>query len=250
MYFCKTGEILINPGDDPRQIVDFMLYINYSKEFCFAMSFDPAFIADLMGAGFLVMSARFADQPENPGESRYLLLPKLHLTRSVLFFPDIRETKTVRRLLKRYELRFDTDFDRILNRCVEVHGNDWLTPPLLESIRLIRERSLRFTLRHPGKPVFTGSYLPVRPVSFGVYRDEKLVAGEFGIIAGKVYTSYSGYRDEDSAGTVQMVLTGNYLQEKGFAFWDLGMPLPYKNRLGAFNVDPPQFVELFRRSVP
>jgi Leu/Phe-tRNA-protein transferase len=222
-----------------------MLFVKYRGEFCFALNFDPAFIAALMGAGFLVMSARLEDQPESSGESRYLLLPKLHLTRSVLFFPAIRETKTVRRLRKRYELRFDADFDRILNRCVEVHGDDWLTPPLLESIRLIRERSLRFVL--PGKSA-AGSCLPIRPVSFGVYRDGELAAGEFGIIAGRVYTSYSGYRDEDSAGTVQLILTGHYLREAGFAFWDLGMPLPYKDRLGALNVASPQFVELFRRA--
>jgi Leu/Phe-tRNA-protein transferase len=64
-----------------------------------------------------------------------------------------------------------------------------------------------------------------------------------------VYTSYSGYRDEDSAGTVQMLLTGRYLRDRGFAFWDLGMPLDYKDRLGAKNLSPEEFVELFRSAV-
>jgi Leu/Phe-tRNA-protein transferase len=89
----------------------------------------------------------------------------------------------------------------------------------------------------------------VRPVSFGLYRDGELAAGEFGVVAGRVYTSYSGYRDEDSAGTVQMILTGRYLRDAGFAFWDLGMPLGYKDRLGARNISPGLFVELFRQAV-
>lgn len=250
LRYTEWGDIFISPKDDPRRIVDAMLYTNYSEEFCLALDFGPVFIANLMAAGFLVMSARFAavpgDRTENPGEGRYLLLPKLHLTRSVLFFPDVRETKTARRLLKRYELRFDTDFDHVLKRCVEVHGDDWLTPPLLESIRAIRRGYL--PLNHDGTGAAAAVYPPVRPVSFGLYRDGEPVAGEFGIITGKVYTSYSGYRDEDSAGTVQMVLTGRFLREAGFAFWDLGMPLPYKDRLGAVNVDPARFVELFRKA--
>jgi Leu/Phe-tRNA-protein transferase len=136
-------------------------------------------------------------------------------------------------MLRRYELRYNNDFDLILEKCVQAHGDSWLTAPLCESIRRIREI--------PG--------CPVRPVSFGVYREGELKAGEFGIEAGRVYTSYSGYHGENSSGTVQMLLTGRYLRDKGFAFWDLGMPLDYKERFGAKNLTPAEFVGLFRRAV-
>jgi Leu/Phe-tRNA-protein transferase len=82
-------------------------------------------------------------------------------------------------------------------------------------------------------------------VSFGLYREGRLVAGEFGVVVGRVYTSYSGYRDEDSAGTVQLVLTGRLLRDSGFAYWDLGMILPYKKRLGARNLSRRRFLDLF-----
>jgi Leu/Phe-tRNA-protein transferase len=85
-------------------------------------------------------------------------------------------------------------------------------------------------------------------VAFGLYREGRLVAGEFGVAAGRVYTSYSGYRDEDSAGTVQMILAGRLLQDLGFAFWDLGMLLPYKERLGAQALERRRFLELFREA--
>jgi Leu/Phe-tRNA-protein transferase len=260
LQYTQSGHLFIRAGDDLDWLVDAMLYTNYNEEFCLAMDFDPPFVAALMAAGFLVMSMDFegpggaddsgeAEEPTAPQESaapgrsatpvqdspsRYLLLPKLHLGRSVLFWEDLHESRTARRLLNRYELRFDTDFDFILERCAAVHGEDWLTRPLRESIRQIRKdagRSLR----------------GARPVSFGVYRDGVLRAGEFGVIVGGVYTSYSGYRDEDSAGTAQLILTGRWLRDKGFAFWDLGMPLDYKDRLGARNVTPGQFVELFRK---
>ncbi|GHV76729.1 hypothetical protein AGMMS49942_15500 [Spirochaetia bacterium] len=204
-----------------------MLATDYDEEFCLALDFNPVFIAALMNAGFLVMSVAFDD---DDAEEEYILLPKLHLVRSVLLFPELHIKRSLRPHLSRYELRVDSDFDYILERCVEVHDDAWLTAPLRQAIREIRALP----------------WLPVRPLSFGVYRDGILRAGEFGILAGRVYTSYSGYYDEDNAGSVQMVLTAKYLESLGMPFWDLGMPLDYKDDLGAANITPLQFVELFR----
>ncbi|MDR1374004.1 MAG: GNAT family N-acetyltransferase [Treponema sp.] len=286
MIHTQSGFIFITAEDDPDKIIDAMLQTNYTEEFCLASDFDAGFIAGLMAAGFLVMSTQidYAVDGEDTEEPQYILLPKLHLERSVLFFPDLHETKTVRRLLKRYELRFDgpslssagteisgspggdenpapagagsstthTDFDRILERCVRVHGADWLTPPLLEKILEIRRTAAGNSGGRPRDKWISpyarrrGPRKTALPVSFGLYRDGKLVAGEFGTVMGRVYTSYSGYRDEDSAGTAQLVLTGRYLRDAGYTFWDLGMPMDYKDRLGAVNVDPRRFVALYR----
>jgi Leu/Phe-tRNA-protein transferase len=237
--YTRSGQIFILPEDDPDWIVDVMLETGYDDEFCYALSFDPLFVAALMKAGFLVMSAAVKPVRGPDGKLyRYLLLPKLHLERSVLFWEDLRETGTVKRLLKRYELRYDADFDRIMDRCVQVHGGDWLTPPLLQSLREVRAAGGGEA--DPAAP---------KPVSFALYREGKLVAGEFGVVSGRVYTSYSGYRDENSSGTVQLALTGRYLRDAGFAFWDLGMPLDYKDRLGARNISPRLFVDLFRKAL-
>jgi hypothetical protein len=244
-----SGHILIRPWDDPDGIVDAMLATKYKEEFCLALNFNPEFIAALMKAGFLVMSAFLAGEPETEG--RHILLPQLHLTRSALLFPELHVKKSIRGKLSRYELRADgrpveeltgmeslfglprspaSDFDLIMERCVKAHDDAWLTAPLRNALREIRKRP----------------WLPARPLSFGVYRDGALRAGEFGVVAGRVYTSYSGYYDEDNAGSVQMILTARLLERLGAPFWDLGMPLDYKTGLGARNVDTFQFVELFR----
>jgi Leu/Phe-tRNA-protein transferase len=160
----------------------------------------------------------------------YILLPKLHLFRSILIFENLHVKKSIKRHLHKYELRYGADFDRILERCLEIHGGGWLTPPLVDAIKKIRRHRLR----------------GVCPTSFALYRDGKLIAGEFGVQAGRVYTSYSGYHDEDNAGTAQLILASRYLQENGFAFFDLGMPLDYKTDLGARDISPETFVALFR----
>jgi len=228
LHYTSGGFLIIRPEDDLHRIVNVLLETGYDKDFCVSPDFDSAFIARLMKAGFLVMSSRILD-PEDDTDY-FILLPKLHLTRSILFFDDLHIKKSIRRHLGRFELRPDTDFYYILDRCIQVHGDDWLTPPLIAAIRNIRQGRLH------------GVY----PTSFTLYQNGKLVAGEFGVISGRVYTSYSGYYDESNAGTVQLILTTRYLQEHGFAFFDLGMPLDYKTALGATDVNPQEFVKYFR----
>ena len=227
--YTDTGFLVILPQDNPNIIIDYMLKTCYSEEFCLSFDFSSDFIAHLMEAGFLVMSARFGEPTKNEAQG-YLLLPKLHLSRSALFFENLHIKKSIKRYLGKYELRPDSDFEYIVERCLEKHGDDWLTSPLVDAIKKIRKEK----------------YYGVNPVSFALYREGRLVAGEFGVMCGKVYTSYSGYYDEDNAGTVQLILSARYLKENGFSFFDLGMPMPYKNDLGALDISPEEFVRLFR----
>ena len=253
--YLKLGDascLLILPEDNCNAVVDQIIAESYDDEFCFALNFEPAFVARLMAAGFLVMSANIRSKEEEPV---YLLFPKLHLWRSALFFENLHIKKTIQRYLNRYELRPDTEFDYILGRCIEKHGSDWLTPPLVDCIKKIRcgegvnrSDSFKSNASDPSNSA-VNSLCPTPfpyPAAFGLYRGGRLVAGDFGVICGNVYTSYSGYYDEDNAGTVQLILTTRYLQENGFSFFDLGMPMDYKTMLGAEDIDTERFVRLFR----
>ena len=235
LRYTEAGLIFMGPEDDCDAVVDVMLETRYAEEFCVGLDWNPAFIARLMRAGFLVMSEEISGEETGGGDDGEtgtvtMVLPKLHLTRSALLFPELHVKKSVRHILDRYELRFDTDFDRIVNNCVRTHGSCWLTPALLDAVRAVRAA-------HGGS---------VRPVSFGAYRDGELAAGEFGVVTGGVYTSYSGYHGESGSGTAQLILMARYLEAEGFAFLDLGMPLPYKAELGAREISPAAFVRLFR----
>jgi Leu/Phe-tRNA-protein transferase len=245
LKYTSGGFLFISPDDDCRAIVDAMLLIDYDEEFCIALDYEPEFVARLMEAGFLVMSAVVEDENNEP---LYLILPKLHLMRSALFFDKLHVKKSIRKLLGSFELRADAEFEHIVDRCVEKHGEDWLTPPLVDCIKRIRRGEGASCTFAPTPPLLPTA--KAYPASFGLYRDGKLVAGEFGVVCGKVYTSYSGYYDEDNAGTVQMILTARYLQEHGFSFFDFGVPLDYKNDLGAVDICPNEFVKLFRGTSP
>jgi len=245
LKYTSAGYLFISPEDDCETIVDAMLLTGYNEEFCLANNFEPEFVARLMEAGFLVMSMVIKNEDDEDEEPLYILLPKLHIERSALFFDNLHIKKSIRKFFNGrknlYELRADAEFDRIADRCVEKHGADWLTPPLVDCIKKIRNSVSSSDSRAALLPA-----LNAYPASFGLYRDGELVAGEFGVVCGSVYTSYSGYYDEENAGTVQIILTTNYLKEHGFSFFDLGMPLKYKTDLGAIDINPQEFVQLFR----
>jgi Leu/Phe-tRNA-protein transferase len=241
----RSGYALIRPGDDPHAVASALEDISYPNEYCLAMDFSPPFIAGLMAAGFLVMSETL------PGESggQAILLPVMHQERSVLFFDRLHESRSARRRIPRYELRAagfagtgaggPPFFDVVLERCARTHGEGWLTPALRRAFHALYR--IQSAGPGPGAP-----YRGPRMAAFGLYREGRLVAGEFGAAAGRVYTSYSGYTEEDSAGTVQLILAGRWLRDSGFAFWDLGMLLPYKERLGAQALCRGEFLDRFR----
>jgi Leu/Phe-tRNA-protein transferase len=242
VFITESGHFFVRPENDTDRIVDYIIRSGYEEEFVVSDSFDPRFLASLMYSGFLVMSVKFdADDGEDTEDTKackdekedkdfYILLPKHHIKRSVLFFENLHTGKTIKKHLSGYELRAGADYDTIVKKCIQIHGDDWLTEPLVKSMRLIR--NLKDT--------------PVLPYSFGLYENNKLIAGEFGVLAGRVYTSYSGYFEKSNCGKVQMILTAQYLRDNNFAFWDLGMPLDYKYSLGAKDIGIAEFFSRFR----
>src|SRR5512145_1137578 len=121
LRYSPSGHALLFPGDEPDAVVDALLEAAYAEEFCLSPSFDPCFLASLMAAGFLVMSLRL-QEAAGPGSA--IVLPKLHLERAVLDLNELREARSARRLLPRYELRVDVEFESVLDRCAAVHGED------------------------------------------------------------------------------------------------------------------------------
>lgn len=233
--YTQAGFIFVGPEDDPEFIAQAMELTQYKEEFCIGTDFSPSFIAGLMAAGFLVMSMKLEEEPDAADDSlNVILLPKHHLIRNVLFFDKLHISRTAKRLLNRYQLKINDDFEFILQRCVETHGDGWLTKELCRSLVALWKNPVN----------------PVKMMAFGLYYDGNLVAGEVGVTVGRVYTSYSGFRTENNSGSVQIIKTAKYLDEAGFAFWDLGMPLEYKYSFGAEDITKNEFIAAFDNAQP
>ena len=120
--------------------------------------------------------------------------------------------------------------DQAFEPCVEAigfqHGDSWFHPPLVEAF--IR--------------MFHSKQYPTKLHSIELWEGEELVAGEVGFVVGAAYASLSGFYHKSSAGTIQLCATAKLLEHHGFAYWDLGMEMPYKINLGASLIDRDLFL--------
>jgi Leu/Phe-tRNA-protein transferase len=204
-------------------------------EFCWALSFEPAFLARLAYTGFLPMSSQiFADL--------ICLLPKFHVKRCVISnLDDLVISKNAAKKANKYEFTVDTSFDLVVEKIREQHGDHcWFYAPLTDGYRFIHDRNA------------SGGVEGVRFHSSELWDKATgmLVAGELGYACGGIYTSLSGFRapGTSSVGTLQCCCTGALLKRQGFAVWDLGMSFDYKKDLGAKNVSRDSFLKALRSS--
>ena len=133
--------------------------------------------------------------------------------------------------LNEYNLKINIDFNEIVNKCVQLHGEQCLTEPLRECIKKACRNN------------------KINIISFGLYKNNVLKSGEFGVLIGKMYISYSGYYIESSAGTIQMIKMFRYLRDSGVICCNLfgtGDKMEYKYRFGAIDICRNEYIKLFR----
>ncbi len=102
----------------------------FEGDYFLSPCFEARLIVQLMAEGFLPIS------------SRYHLLPKLHLQRSVIFplKSRLHISKNVRKKKsKKFFLTVNTDFDGVVQGCHEQHGISWLYPPIVEAFKQIHD---------------------------------------------------------------------------------------------------------------
>lgn len=224
LLYAGRGIPIVLPPEDCDSLADW-LEAEYPDEFCASPSFDPDFVDSLCASGFIPMAT-------SDGDGDDFLIPKLHLLRSVAQPREVAPTRTARRESSGYRLELDGRFDEVLEACVATHGDDWLRPSLRECwISLHGERDRRRS-RFASMELYDGL--------------GRLQAGEIGVFAGGCYTSLTGFRRASGSGTVQLAATARYLEAVGVSLWDLGMPLDYKESLGARNVSRGEFLARFR----
>lgn len=229
----------------PRYL--FPLVRHYHDDFYVSRSFDPRLIVQLMAEGFL------------PIATRGYLLPKLHVERCVLQLnpkSNLHISKSTRKKSKRFLLSVNECFDEVVAGCHRQHGTNWLYPPIVAAFRKIHERSKDENSEGVSAMIMAHDSLepqdvtPVRLYSVEVWNAETgaLAGGELGYSVGGIYSSLTGFSNEDAAGSVQLVALGKLLTQVGFEYWDLGMALEYKTRLGAELIRRAEFVSKVKRS--
>ena len=207
-----------------------MIYPNMRKNYYWSDDFSPEFYIAQAKAGFIAVTDIF--------EGKELLLPEIQFSYALLHFDDLHISKKAAKLIRnrKPELQITTDIkkiDTVIEHIQRYHKQCWLTPKYAGTLKGTLAVSDNFQL--------IGSYIE---------ENGCMISGEIGYMIGDTYTSLSGFSSREkhyrSYGTAQLVLLAKYLEENGFAFWNLGQSyMPYKFHLGAKQYDRSQFLKLW-----
>ena len=190
------------------------------NEYCWSLSFEPAFLVRLFYSGFLPICTDLGPL----GDPVYCLLPKLHDLRAVIDLNEDRCFSTERKIEKKFRnfsISVDLHFELVLQRCIAQHGDrSWMCRPLKHAL---------VDLHRHGS---SSSQVKVHSVEFSDSQGQ-VVAGEIGYRVGSIFSSMTGFYTKSGAGAAQLRALGLWLHQRGFSTWDLGMDMPYKRDLGA-----------------
>jgi Leu/Phe-tRNA-protein transferase len=201
------------------------IYPDMRKNYYWSDDFSPEYYIAQAKAGFIAVTDIF--------EGRELLLPEIQFSYALLHFEDLHISTKVQKILRQKDptLHISTDIDDIITHIQNYHKNCWLTPRYHTMLKETQRIDENFQL-----------------ISTFIEEEGVLISGEIGYIIGNTYTSLTGFSSREKRyrnyGTTQLVLLGQYLQQNGFAFWNLGQSyMPYKFSLGAKQYDRADFLQ-------
>ncbi len=217
-----TYEDVTNPS-----ILLTRIYPDMERNYYWSEDFSAAFYIAQAKAGFIAVTDIY--------EGRELLLPEIQFSYALLHFENLHISKKVKKLLrkKNLKLQFTSDIHPIAENIRAHHKRCWLTERYEQTLLQTQDIQEDFQI--------LGCYIE---------EDGEMAAGEIGYIIGNTYTSLSGFSSREKRfknyGTAQLVLLAHYLQENGFAFWNLGQSyMPYKFALGAKQYERGDFLKLW-----
>jgi leucyl/phenylalanyl-tRNA---protein transferase len=151
--------------------------------------------------------------------------------RAVITPQTARVPKNLRRVMRRGELaaRFDQDFEGIIRQCQAAHGRGWLTDPLIEVYRDVHRLGFIRTI--------------------GMYRQDRLVSGIWGIELGRVFTAMSMFHTEDNSGAVLLGEIATQVSGGRWSAVDFGALNPNFARYGASEIPIAEFVAFVLRGL-
>jgi len=229
----------LSPADLDPVFLREHLYPDLEHTLFWSQRWEPGFYIALAEAGFISIS--MAD----PGLGD-VLIAELQESYAVLDWDRLHVSRHLGKLLRSgriesegVELRVVDDPAPVITRLLEQYREStWLTDTYVELLHRLPTADV---------PAFS-----LHGVELWSRERDLLVAGELGYTIGRTYTSLSGFHTPDTVdagrwrhfGTLQMWLLAKRLQERSYAFWNLGHPYQgYKTALGARLLPRGEFLE-------
>ena len=155
--------------------------------------------------------------------------------RMVLFPQNLKVSRSLKKILKKkiFEIKFDTDFERVINMCASVkrkgQAGTWITPEMIKAYTELH----RLGFAH----------------SVEVYKEGELVGGLYGVSLGGVFFGESMFHTVSDASKVAFVYLVEKLKQWNFDLIDCQQSTPHMARFGAVEISRKEFLDRLRQSL-
>ncbi len=153
--------------------------------------------------------------------------------RMVLFPQDLKISRSLKKMLKKFEVSFDRDFERVIKMCASVkrkgQEGTWITPEMVDAY--IRLHKLGYA--H----------------SVEVYLNGELVGGLYGVSIGRTFFGESMFHTVSNASKVGFVHLVERLKSWNFDIIDCQQSTQHMARFGAVDISRKKFLDILKKSV-
>lgn len=145
--------------------------------------------------------------------------------RALFPIEGIRVSRSLSRSLrsKRFEVRFDTDFESVMRGCLRP-GDNWISEDFIR--------------------VYTAIHLEGWAHSAECYQDGVLVGGVYGVEMGNCFCAESMFFRATDASKIALYALVNKCRALGFTLFDAQIMNPHLSSLGAYEVSHEEYMEL------
>jgi leucyl/phenylalanyl-tRNA--protein transferase len=154
--------------------------------------------------------------------------------RAVIPLDGLQVSRSLRRSLRRFEIRVDTAFDDVIDACADpARPHGWISPEMRAAYRRLHELGW------------------VHSVEAWARADGELAGGLYGVGIGGLFAGESMFHRRSDASKVALVALADMLRDGDAAhrLLDVQWMTPHLARLGAVEVPRHQYLELVRRAV-
>ncbi len=153
--------------------------------------------------------------------------------RMVLFPQDLKISRSLKKVLKKFDVSFDREFERVIKMCASVkrkgQEGTWITPEMVDAY--IRLHKLGYA--H----------------SVEVYLNGELVGGLYGVSIGRTFFGESMFHTVSNASKVGFVHLVERLKSWNFDIIDCQQSTPHMAKFGAVDISRKKFLDILKKSV-
>ena len=144
--------------------------------------------------------------------------------RAIIPLDGLRISRSLRRSVRRFEIRQDTRFADVMLRCADPRRpGGWITPKILRAYVHLHELGWAH--------------------SFECYAGDELVGGLYGVRVAGLFAGESMFHAATDASKVALVALVEWLQETGATLLDVQWMTPHLRSLGAVDLPRTEYLE-------